>query len=129
MFCWEAEGTDKPIRGLFHHYLKDLHVGLLHAVAAEATDVVDGLFNVLADDTVAAKEVAALFAHLIAQDTRLHGEGDLAGARGLGAIAYDAGGHAEGIFKGVLDDAERLAHKVGDATARGTACADGTTVG
>ena len=48
-----------------HHDFQNLHVGLLHAVAAEAADVVDGLFDVLTDDTIAAKEVAALLAHLV----------------------------------------------------------------
>ena len=91
--------------------------------------MVDGLFDILADDAVAAEEVAALFAHLITEDARLHGKGNLAGTRGLGAVADDASGHAQGVFKGVFDDVEWLTHEVGDATAGGAACADGTTVG
>ena len=47
-----------------HHNLQDLDVGLLHAEAAEATDVVDGLFGVAADDAVATEEVVAVLAHL-----------------------------------------------------------------
>ena len=112
----------------FHHYLQNLHVGFLHAEATQAADVVDGLFHVLADDAIAAEEVAALLAHLVAEDTSFDGEGDLAGTRGLGAIADDACCHAKSVLKGVLDDAERLAHEVGDATARGAACTDGTTI-
>ena len=91
--------------------------------------MVDGLFDVLADDAVAAEEVAALFAHLITEDARLHGKGNLAGTRGLGAVADDASGHAQGVLEGVLDDAERLTQKVGDATAGGATRTDGTTVG
>ena len=51
-------------KGLFNHYLKDLHVGLLHAQTTEAADVVDGLFGVAADDAVATEEVVAVLAHL-----------------------------------------------------------------
>ena len=91
--------------------------------------MVDGLFDVLADDAVAAEEVAALFAHFVAEDARLHGEGDLAGAGGLGTVADDAGGHAEGVLQGMFDDVKRLAQEVGDAAARGAACADGAAIG
>ena len=65
---------------LFHHNLKNLHIGLLHAEAAETADVVDGLFDILADDAVATKEVATLLAHLVAEDARLYGKGDFARA-------------------------------------------------
>ena len=116
-------------RGLFHHDLKNLHVGLLHAIAAQAADVVDGLFHVAADDAVAAEEVVVLFAHLIAKDACLNGKGDFACTGRLGTVADDARCDAQGILQGVLDDTERLTHEVGDAAARGATCTDGTAIG
>ena len=79
----------KSRRFSLNHNLQNLHISLPHAVTAEASDVVDGFFGVAADDAVAAEEVAALLAHLVAEDARLHGEGDLAGTRGLGAVTDD----------------------------------------
>ena len=91
--------------GLFHHDFQDLHVGLLHAVATEAANVVDGLFHVFADDAVAAKEVVVLLAHLIAEDARFHGKGDLARAGRLGTVADDTRSDTQGILQGVFNDA------------------------
>ena len=58
-------------KGSLHHYLQDLHVGLLHAEATKATDVVDGLFGVAADDAIAAQQVVAVLAHLEAEQSGL----------------------------------------------------------
>ena len=41
------------------HYVKDLSVGFLHTVAGEAADRVDGVFDSLFDDAVAAEELIA----------------------------------------------------------------------
>lgn len=114
---------------LFHHDFEDLHVSFLHAVTAETSDVVDGLLYVVAHDAVAAEELVAFLGHLIAEDARLHGDGDLAGARGLGTVAYNAGGDAEGILQCVVDDIKTLAHEVGDAASRSTSRTHCTTVG
>ncbi len=117
------------VKGLLHHNLQDLDVGLLHAEATEATDVVDGLFGVAADDAVAAQQVVAVLAHLEAEQSGLDRQGDLACARRLGTVAHDAGGHAEGVLQSVFDDIKTVTEEEGDAAARGAARADGTTVG
>ena len=86
------------VRCLFHHDFQDLDVGLLHAVATQTTDVVDGLFHVSANDTIATKEVVVLLAHLVAEDACFHRKGDFARARRLGAIADDASSDAQSIL-------------------------------
>lgn len=86
------------VRCLFHHDFQDLDVGLLHAVATQTTDVVDGLFHVSADDAVATKEVVVLLAHFVAEDACFYRKGDFARTGRFGAVADDASSDAQSIF-------------------------------
>ncbi len=88
---------------LFRHDFQDFRIGFLHAVASHASDVVYGLFHGVSNDAVATHEAVAVLAHLIAEDAGFHSQGNLSGARWLGAVANDACRHAQGIFKSVVD--------------------------
>ncbi len=59
--------------------------------------IADGLLTSGPLDAVAGTEVVAAQVHVVSQDARTHGHGDLAGAAGLGSVADAPGDHGHGV--------------------------------
>ena len=92
-------------RSVAHHDVQNLHVGGLHAVAAHAADVPDGLLDVATGQTLAVLEALVLLGHAVGEQARADGGGDLCRAGALRTIA---------------DDAAHVAQRIGDVIGRGS---------
>ena len=96
--------------GLADHDVEDLDVGILHANAAHIAHAGDRLFHRILNQALSGTEAAALHGHIVAQNRRINGSGNLSGAACLGAIAHDAA-HVT----------ERIGDRRADLLARATA--------
>ena len=72
-----------------NHNLNNLGIRFLHTVVAEEGNVLDGFFDVAADKTVTAKELAILVEHFKSHDACVNRHRDLSGAACLRSVAHD----------------------------------------
>ena len=106
--CKKNGCAKQPFSGLTRklvlgHHFDDLFIRLLHALAAQTAEALDGVLHALFHQAVAAVELLALAVHLMSEEACLHSHGDLGRAGGLGAVAHDAAGDGQGIDQGVGD--------------------------
>ena len=102
---------------------------MLHALAAQTAEALDGVLHALFHKAVAAVELLALAVHLMSEEACLHCHGDFCRAGGLGTVAHDAAGDGQGVDDGVGDLLHAAAMEEGDTRTGRRAGADGAAVG
>jgi len=57
---------------IVHHNVENFNISFFHAHAAYIADTLDGIFNIILDDTVTAGERTAKHAHLVTKNCRVN---------------------------------------------------------
>ena len=107
-----------------NHDAQDFLVSLCHTVTAQTSNTGDHVLYALLYNTVSADKLLAFLIHLIAQDTVVNCQCNLACAGCLGTVTYNTGSNSKSIYKCMDDSIQVSALEVSNTTAGSSACID-----
>ena len=96
--------------------MENFYISFFHADAAYVADALDGIFDIVLDDTVAAGERTSKHAHLVTKNCSIHCGSNLGSAGSFGPVTDDAAYIGKGIDDCVADLLKSTAGKICDGT-------------